>query len=151
VHADVVAELLDHAVDADIDQPELASSDGDGGAPLCPEGNGLTEEEGRMGPGRGVVRLELGVRPSRGDAYARDADRVAATRREKTEVRAERDGERVGQGERLLGRNRPWGGREEWTGQAYDEKKSSSRQVRALDFTPGRPSRSGVHGAEHGA
>src|SRR5438067_8725550 len=48
VHADVVAELLDDAVDTDIDQPELASSDGDGGAALCPEGNGLTEEEGRM-------------------------------------------------------------------------------------------------------
>ena len=72
---------------------------------------------------------------------------MAAARREKTEVRAERDGERVGQGERLLGHNRPWGGREEWPGEAYDEKKSSSCQVRALNLTPSGRGHSAVHGA----
>ena len=103
VHAHIVAKLLDHALDAEIDEPELATRDRDGCAPPSPERERLLDQERLVRPRRRVVGLGLGVRQRAGDANARDADRVPGAGRAEGEVRAERDVESIGKGQRRIG------------------------------------------------
>ena len=103
VYANIVAKLLDDTLDAEIDEPELATRDGDGGTPPSPERERLLDQECLVRSRRRVVGLGLGVWQRAGDANARDADRVPGAGRAEGEVRAERDVESIGKGQRRIG------------------------------------------------